>query len=265
MHMPLLINISQRTVVSKMRKKERLVRHISHILLALSSVLALDVACCRSQRPFIHNYQAEYRLYWHGLEVGTSQHTVEYLTQNRIIATAHSTPYLSFLPFESFERSALQVKTTGVEPLVYTFRTRENRKRLAGVLRFHWKTLKVQKQIEGKAQGSEPIPKAAQDKISQIFQLRCDLRLGKRNLTYTVVEPQEIKIYRYTRLGTERLVTPIGPLETIKVEHISDNSEHRTQLWLAKELDYLLVKLIQIHKGKQTAHAIIDQLNIKSR
>jgi hypothetical protein len=55
------------------------------------------------------------------------------------------------------------------------------------------------------------------------------------------------------------LTTKIGTLKTLKLEHLSTTKERLTTLWLAKDLDYLIVKLEQRKKGK-----IIGDSTLKS-
>ncbi len=54
----------------------------------------------------------------------------------------------------------------------------------------------------------------------------------------------------------------MGPFTTIVIEHISPNKKRRTRLWLAEELDFVMVKLIQIKSGKIVAEAMIEKITI---
>src|SRR5581483_1281065 len=104
-----------------------------------------------------------------------------------------------------------------------------------------------------------------QDKITHFFQLREDLRSRKiKNVNpgnpgnpgnqlaiqYTVLEPSHVKQYPFQIIGEEKLNTAMGDFKTIVVLHTSENKERITKLWLAEELDYIIVKLEQTRKGK---------------
>jgi hypothetical protein len=210
----------------------------------------------------LKNYQADYTLQWLGLNVGTSRHMLlQEKSSASYIAQSRSSPYLTFLPFGDLEESTFNLSNHEVRSYKYTFRSRENKKKLEGSILFDWKSSILIKSIKGKPAQKEPFKGKIYDKITHIFQLRHDLKLKKKDLTYTVVEPEKTKTYHYTVIGTEILKTPIGNLDTIKLTHISDNKERRTELWLAKDFDYLMVKLIQIRKGKKTAEANIQRVH----
>lgn len=207
----------------------------------------------------IQSYQAEYQLYWQGLAVGSSQHVIKQTGPHHYVAFSRSSPKLKFLPYSDFERSEFTVHQHQVQPQRYIFQTQEGRKKLEGSILFDWQTKKINKHFKNQAPQHEPLPALSQDKITQFFQLREDLKRGKQALHYTIIEPKKTKQWQIRILGSERLNTPLGVLETVKLEHVSDSQQRRTQFWLAKDLDYLMVRLVQIRKGRKTAEVLIQK------
>ena len=49
--------------------------------------------------------------------------------------------------------------------------------------------------------------------------------------------------------GAEKITTPYGEIDTIKVSRVHQSSDRKTQFWLAKSLNYLPVKVVQIDDG----------------
>lgn len=207
-------------------------------------------------------YKASYTLYWHGLKVGNSHHEVEAVASNpnHYVAKATSTPVFSGLPFKSSESSEFFWKGNDIRSLHYAYQNQEKSRYKTGSIDFDWQHKKIDSHRQNASPRTFNLTHNVFDKITHIFQLRQDLKAGKKELNYTVAEPAELRNYRYTILGEERLKTPIGILKTIHVEHISPNQERRTHLWLAKDLDYLMVKLQQVRKGKITAEGMIQTL-----
>lgn len=189
--------------------------------------------------------KATYNLYWHGIKVGKSIHTVRKTNTDHFWVEWTSKPLISFLPFKSYEKSEFYLKNYQIYPVQYIYNTQEKKKRKSGEIHFN--------QIAS-------LPNKAQDKISLYFQLRQDLFLQKKNFSYTVIEPERIKTYTFKIIGETNLKTPLGVLKTIQVEHISSNQERLTKFWLAKDLDYLIIKLQQVKKGKIIAESTLQRL-----
>ncbi len=192
----------------------------------------------------LKTYKATYNLYWHGIKVGSSTQTLQALKANHYLVEWSSQPLLSFLPFHSFEQSEFYLKNNQIYPIAYHYKIQDKKKRKSGEIRFNQIPL---------------LPHKAQDKISLYFQFRQDLALQKNNFRYTVIEPEKIKHYTFKVTNETHLKSAIGILKTIQVEYISDNRERLTKFWLAKDLDYLIVKLQQFKKGKLIAESTLQR------
>ncbi|MFT7220892.1 MAG: hypothetical protein ACI8Z1_002512 [Candidatus Azotimanducaceae bacterium] len=102
------------------------------------------------------------------------------------------------------------------------------------------------------------------DKLSYQIQLRLDVARAIEEsgfqgqvFTYLVADQEKRRTYTFQITGQETLNTPMGNLPTVRLERVRENqrdgkadSKRRTQLWLATEHDYLLVRLKQEDRGK---------------
>ena len=217
---------------------------------------------CFAQNPVLFEYQAEYSLSWNGLRVGRSHHQLKKIKNNHYIVTSNSVPNLKFLPFSDFEKGEFLVQGTAIIPVTLEFNKKEKRKKEIGAIIFDWKQSKVLKQFQSPESKTieETLAPHTQNNISYIFQLRQDLQAQKKHFQYSVIEPKGNKTYTFHIIGEQNLKTPLGVLKTYVLEHISDHQERRTRLWLAKDLGFLMVKLIQIKHNKITAEADIQKL-----
>jgi len=245
--------------------KEHLKGIIKGFLLAFILFLVSSYPHLAQASLQVREYQAEYQLCWNGIPVGTSKHRVKELAPNHFLAQAHSFPKLKFLPFEDFEASEFIHNEKQMRPITYRFRTRDNRKTQEGVLSFNWKTLNLTKAIKKQPQKQETIQESispiTHDRITQFFQLREDLKAGKTQLSYTVVEANKLNHWNFHIVGHETLQTPVGQLETIKIEHLTENKDRRTQFWLARDLDYVMVKLVQYKNEKKNVDVLINKFS----
>ncbi len=100
------------------------------------------------------------------------------------------------------------------------------------------------------------IKKGTQDRASLEIMLAQDLSNNKKNLTYQIVGRGELLTYRFQRLGQERIQTPAGIFNTIKVKVIRSGNKRETTFWMAKELGYLPVKVVHREKGDELTSVI---------
>jgi hypothetical protein len=89
------------------------------------------------------------------------------------------------------------------------------------------------------------------DRLSYQLQLRADIKAGKKDLAYVLVDNGKLKTYKFNVLGSEIIKTPFGAIDTVKVERVlKPGDDRQTTFWLAKQWDYLLVKFKQTENGK---------------
>ncbi len=113
-------------------------------------------------------------------------------------------------------------------------------------LEFNWKEHKVLNDVQG-IPWSMVIPNGAVDKLGYQLQMRLDLLTGKKKLVYQVADGGYLKEFSFIRQGEESLQTELGEVTAVIVKKVRSESDQReSTLWFAKELDYLLVKLIQV-------------------
>lgn len=89
-----------------------------------------------------------------------------------------------------------------------------------------------------------------QDRASLELVLARDLAKNKKDLNYTVVERGKLKNYKFQKLGYQKIKTSAGEFNAMKVKVVRDQSSKReTIFWLAKEVDFLPVKIRHTEKG----------------
>lgn len=84
------------------------------------------------------------------------------------------------------------------------------------------------------------------DELSGYLLLEARLAAGETDISFNVVDRDQMKTVHYKVRNRERLMTKLGEFETIKLERIRDASSNRsTEIWLAPAHNYLMVKLVQ--------------------
>ena len=87
------------------------------------------------------------------------------------------------------------------------------------------------------------------DELSYQFALRQSLIAGttKEELEFQLIDGDEIESHQYRFLADELLHTPLGELNTVKLERVRDADDERvTMIWLARDWDFLLTRIEQV-------------------
>lgn len=131
---------------------------------------------------------------------------------------------------------------------------------------FDWDSL----QVSGRDKDGDyqlPLHVGMLDKSSYQLALQRDVARGENSLSYIVLDGDEPDTYDFRLLGDEVIETPLGALNTVKVERVRDpgQNKRKTTLWFAVDWDYLLVQLNQVERdGKEYTIMLQDgQVNGK--
>jgi len=128
------------------------------------------------------------------------------------------------------------------------------RYRLAGLLipnreqsiDFDWQAGTAQGQYRGKDFDLE-LKDGALDPLGYQLQLQQDLKAGKRDVTYQVIDRRRYDKDRFAVIDEENLTSQGSATRTLKAEKVRDKSSKRqTLMWFDPQQDYMLVRLRQV-------------------
>ena len=112
---------------------------------------------------------------------------------------------------------------------------------------FDWKASTLTMQYKGERK-TEPLNADGQDRLS--FLLALSLMPGRTEMaSFHIADGKGVSHHRYRLLGNERISTPAGTFDTIRVERVREPNEKDTaELWLASQLGYIPVRLLDVEK-----------------
>ena len=90
------------------------------------------------------------------------------------------------------------------------------------------------------------------DRINQVEQLRLALLRDPadvRDITLRIADGKRLKDSHLVLIGEETKQTPLGPVATLHYERLHNNPDRKSDIWLAPQWDYLMVKMIHIEDG----------------
>lgn len=101
-----------------------------------------------------------------------------------------------------------------------------------------------------------------QDKLSYQLLLRNQLQSGKTDYEFAVINGHKVKSYDFHVIGKEKISTPAGQFKTIVIER--ESNQHHTILWLAPELNNMIIKVSFATEGKFNVTAQLKSFKVKN-
>lgn len=161
------------------------------------------------------------------------------------------------------EASSLVTDTvTGeIRPLTYSFEQTGLGKRSRSVS-FDWDSA-IATTMTGHQENTIPLEGTAMDNLSGYLVLRSQLQEGKQEVSFMGIDKGRLDEFHYQVLGEETISTLAGDFRALKLERVRDAASHRTtEIWLALDWDYLLIKLVQKEPGSNTISLELTQATV---
>lgn len=110
-----------------------------------------------------------------------------------------------------------------------------------------------------------PYTEGTLDRMSQQEQLRLFLLndpTPAEDIHIRVADGKRVKDHLLRFIGEEITETPMGSLKTLHFERIHNDPDRKSDIWVAPELDYLMVKTVHIEDDKPV-EVILTKADIK--
>lgn len=149
-----------------------------------------------------------------------------------------------YLLGEARRTSRGTVGEQGLRPLEFT-----DKRPGRGVSRavFDWAAGTLTQHHKGETQ-SRPLPEHAHDRLTSFFGSAFSPP-GAQPLTLNVADGRGVSKYVYQATGRERVTTPAGEFDAIKLVKQRDGPDDRSaEIWLAESLDLLPVRILVTDK-----------------
>ncbi len=225
-------------------------------------MLALWLLYCASSAAAagpLPAFDAQYSIRGFGFQIGEFRSTLlntpdgnyRYETETRTVGfIAH------FNKDVIQERSYWMWHNSSIRPLAYTYERSGGKKQRTVKLNFNWIRGIVENSVDGKT-WKMPIHDGVLDRLVVQLSMMLDLQGGKRDMEYTFTDGGKLKSYRFRIIGAERIETPAGVYDTVKLERVMDDDKRSTMLWCAPTLHYLPVRIDQREKDDNYSMLLI--------
>jgi hypothetical protein len=126
--------------------------------------------------------------------------------------------------------------------------------------RFDWSARSLTQERDGKSETLE-MPASAQDPLSLAYNFSFTPPVGK---TFDIMraDGRGLTPFRFTMIGTEKLATPAGEMQTLRIAKERDGPDDKsTEIWFATEHDYLPVRVLVVDKDGTRADQILRRID----
>ena len=213
----------------------------------LSLVCLLTVISFFSQGLDLTAFEAKYKAFHFGREVGEATMQLEDLGRDKYKLAYNSKASLFFLSDKRQELSLFSLRENRIVPHKYTYKRTGTGKK---------KSLQATFDTEKNQINFEKIDSMSWngELDNQLYRLDLQMKLakGESEFEYTLLNYRgQKRQYRLKVMGREQLDLPYGKLEGIKVKIMRESKKRETFAWFSPQLNYQLVRLQQFKEGDE--------------
>ena len=222
--------------------------------LALAGLLLLSpLATAANDSLPVAPYQARYEVYASGFSIGEAVITLAATGPGTYQMTSDVRPNGLVALLASgriHEQVSGEIREGAIRPSQYERLLETGKKSDHMQLWFDWSAGQVQARHNAD-QATLPLAPGVVDPLSLQLLVMKDLQRGQLPGEYSLVDRTEIKTYQIRNQGQETLDTPLGKLNTILINQYTPGKTRMTTFWVAPDLQYLPVRIMQEKKGKE--------------
>ncbi|MFA5679329.1 MAG: DUF3108 domain-containing protein [Pseudomonas sp.] len=160
------------------------------------------------------------------------------------------------------EESTLALESDQIVPLTYHYERKGLGRSRETTQSFDWAAGEV-RGVHKKDAFTLPVQPGLLDKTTYQLALQRDLMAGKTEMSYIVVDGDDIEQYQFRVTGEQRVTTRNGQFDAVEVERVRDaDAKRETTLWFAKDWNYLLVRLSQIETDGQHYQIVLKKASM---
>ena len=222
---------------------------------AIATLFALALSCfansCHSQNTRLLEYVAEYEASANGL-AATATRSLSKIDENSYCLSNSLQASLAGQTLASLvQASEFIIEGNRVVPLNYTYQ-------LSGVSRashaifFNWDA-EIALSTEDDESWQLPLRDGVIDQLSYQVAMRqalIDNSDSEAIFSFDIIDGDAIEMQQYRLVGEEILSTPLGELNTLKLERVREASDQRaSKIWLAVDWNFLLTRIEQLNNS----------------
>lgn len=145
-------------------------------------------------------------------------------------------------------------------PRAYRFDDGTRKGRRNSAIEFDWAIGSALSRYKG-VDAALPIDGGEMDRLLLQLAVMRDLARERLPASYALIDRNERKRYEFTLIGRERIKTPAGRFDTVKVRRQRPGSTRATIVWASRDHDFLPVKMVQLKDDRPNAVLTLVRLD----
>ena len=209
----------------------------------------------------IGTFNVTYKLFSSGFELAEMKRTMSRLPDGNYLYRSQTETVglvAVFYKDKIVEESRWKLEENQIYPLKYTYNRTRSKKQRKVRIDFDWDKKVIHNRVNENL-WKMPLEKGMLDKLLYQYAIMRDLPEKPFPIDYLIADGGKMKTYHFERLANEKLQTPLGELETIKLQNIKPNDDRKLIIWCAPKFNYLPVRVEHTDDGRLTT-AIIQKL-----
>ncbi len=222
-----------------------------------------DIAIEKSPKEInaLTPFHAKYKVTRGRITLGTATRQLSQIAKNRYTFSYNSDLSFLILSDERKESSELNIINNKVVPLKYLFKREGTGSNLETILNFDPEKSEITDVVLNRIIDCDKKVNWL-DQISYQLQMKIDIAAGLNEFEYYLIDDDKReKHYKFKIVGKEKLTTPSGEYDTIKIQRIRKKSKRLTEFWVAPKLGYLLVRIRQEKSGSEQADVQLESVS----
>lgn len=223
-------------------------------------IFTANIILAAEQEPPLFN--ATYKLFSSGLEIAQMDRSMHRQGPYEYIYSSNTDTVGLVALFHKdhiVEESHWKLVDNQVRPLDYSYiRSRGKKDRRINV-QFDWDK-KIINNVINDRQLQMPLETGMLDKLLYQYALMRDLMNNQAEIGYDVTDGGKMKKYNFARLEEEIVQTPLGDLQTLKLQKVRHGDNSKLVIWSAPALRFLPVKVESTDEDGRTTTALIQTL-----
>jgi hypothetical protein len=211
-------------------------------------VFILPLPTGASMKPF----KVDYVISMGGLRLGDAQVELSRVGDGQYVykKMAESNGLASLFISDSItERSEWRLVEGQAKAMRFESSERDGKKLKRELISFDWSNNRALTTWKDHTQ-EMVVPQGAVDRLTLEMRMMMDMKTGTETFEYPLLERGKLKQRRFVPQGEENVKTKAGRFDAVKYRLVrGDNDKRSTLFWLARELNYLPVRMEHHDKG----------------
>jgi len=221
------------------------------IVVLFTIVLSSSSASTFSQAAVLLEYSAEYEASANGLAATATRNLVNVSENTYRLSNSLEASFAGKTFANLNQASEFILKDNKIIPQNYFYQL-TGISRTSHTISFNWDA-KIALSMEDDENWQLPLSDGVIDQLSYQIAMRqalIDKSGSQTTFSYDIVDGDAIETQQYRVVGEEVLPTPLGELNTLKLERVREASNERvTKIWLAVDWNYLLTRIEQLNSS----------------